>query len=202
MISCVLLSAGESFRFGSPKALAKIGRGSAIEHILQNLSSIKEISQIVVVLGARAQDIRPAIKNSERVDIVVNELYPEGQTSSFQKGILACRPESDGFMLFPVDLPFVKTETLKNLIKKFDETQSLIVVPAFRDRRGHPPIFSKKLQEEILQLSCDQPLCNLLGRYSAQLLTFKTQDEGVVCSFNTPAELSAIRQRLERKPEP
>ena len=56
MISCILLSAGFSRRFGSPKALALINGVTVIEQ-LQNILVRSQVGETVVVLGDHANDI-------------------------------------------------------------------------------------------------------------------------------------------------
>ena len=61
MISCILLSAGLSSRFGSPKALAKLPDGqTVIEKIQNQLLSIPE-SELIIVLGHAKTQILPLV---------------------------------------------------------------------------------------------------------------------------------------------
>jgi len=66
MISCVILSAGISSRFGSPKALAALNGANVIEHH-QNILLKTQINEIIIVLGAFSGAIDPYILDSERI---------------------------------------------------------------------------------------------------------------------------------------
>ena len=85
MITCILLSAGLSERFGSPKALACLSDSTVIEH-LQNTLLQSCCDKIIVVLGAHASLIQPFIFIHSRIRVVYNKDYYFGQTSSLQAG--------------------------------------------------------------------------------------------------------------------
>ena len=111
MVTCVLLSAGESQRFGSPKALAKTSQKTAIEDLQDTLiASIAD--DIIVVLGAYAEAIGPHVFNHKKVRIVHNKDYKLGQTSSFQAGLRALKDNASAVLLTPVDCPFIRTSTV------------------------------------------------------------------------------------------
>ena len=80
MIVAIVLSAGESSRMGSPKALLPIGGVSFIEEIVRALKGTK-IDRIIVVLGHHAEEIRKRIAHLP-VTFVVNRDYAKGQLSS------------------------------------------------------------------------------------------------------------------------
>src|SRR3989338_11318940 len=134
MISCVLLSAGESERFGSPKALARTSRRTAIED-LQNTLLISIAEEIIVVLGAYFDVLKPYVFNHKKVRIVYNKDYKLGQTSSFQTGLSAVGNETRAVLLAPVDCPLILTSTVDTLIHDFKQSSPPILIPAYQTKR-------------------------------------------------------------------
>jgi len=191
MISCVLLSAGESQRFGSPKALAKTSRRTAIED-LQNtlLGSIAD--EVIVVLGAYFDAVKPHVFNHKKVRVVYNKNYKLGQTSSFQTGLSAVGNETRAVLLVPVDCPLILTSTVDVLIRHFKQNNPAILIPAYQSKRGHPPVFNASLKAEILALSPSKGVNSLFAVHAPQ--TLEINDPGIVQTFNTPAELEAIKK--------
>ena len=141
MISCVLLSAGESSRFGSPKALAQFKGETVIEHLQREIISTKAIGELIIVLGSASDAIEPFILNHKKVRVVYNKDYKLGQTSSFKVGLRSVSPQSLGVMLIPVDYPLVKSQTLGFIAKNFQQKKSLIIIPVYDVQKGHPPVF-------------------------------------------------------------
>lgn len=194
MISCIVLAAGKSARFGSPKPLVQIGTKTVIESIQEKLLS-SQLAETILVLGHQAEEILPLISQSPRLKCVLNPRYELGQTSSFKAGLAATDPNSKGFMLLPADMPFIETDTIDELIHVFFKKSPLILVPCFRDRRGHPPVFSARLKDELMGLEDDTPLSDVLHKHATDVLELPLEEEGIVLSFNTRTDLEKILKR-------
>jgi len=191
MISCILLSAGESRRFGSPKALAKINNQTVIERLVQMLVSSK-LDEVIVVLGANAKQIEPYLLKHKKVRVVYNKNYNLGQTSSFQAGLRAVSKEARGIMLLPVDYPLVEAETINFLIEKFEKDSEKIMIPVYKDKKGHPPAFPASLKDEFLSLSVDKGLNVIAHRYPEKIKLEEVLDLGVTQTFNTNEEFKNL----------
>lgn len=194
MISCILLCAGLSERFSSIKALAHIGPERIIERVQKTLLN-SNAAEIIIVLGAHKEKIEPFISKNPKLKTVFNENYLLGQTSSFHKGLSALSKNSLGTMLLPVDCPFVTESTINSLINQFSEKQPSILIPTFNGRKGHPPIFHKKLIHEIQSLETDKGLNTVIQRHQKDELLTAVNDSGVVDTFNTPQELQTLLEK-------
>ena len=192
MLSCIVLAAGESHRFGdSPKALALINGKTAIRSLIDKLLKTS-LEEIIVVLGARADQIVPHLPTDPRVRRTLNPDYKEGQTSSLKKGLGELRPETSAFLFLPVDLPLLKTETVDSLINAYAQKKPRILIPVFEEKNGHPPIFCADLIKEFVALDNNQPLYTIQRRHADDILKIPVSDPGAVLSFNTPQELEKI----------
>ena len=198
MISCILLAAGESRRFKSPKALAKFQGQPLIEYFQEKLLKTT-LTELIVVLGANSELIQPHILRDKRIKYVLNANYQLGQTSSFKAGLKNTHPQTLGVLLLPIDLPLIKPETIDGLVDCFLNQAPLILVPSFQNKKGHPPIFSMDLEDELFSLKDDQPLSEILQRHEKEILKIPVEDEGVVLSFNTPSEFQNILRKSKNE---
>lgn len=189
MISCILLTAGESVRFGSPKALARISGQEAIT-LLQRRLIESRIGEIIIVTGAHDELIKPYVLNHSLTTVVHNKDYKFGQTSSFQTGLNSVDNNSLGYMLLPVDCPFITTETINRMIDEFTNRQPDILIPCYQGKRGHPPVFHQRLKKDLLSLSPAQGL-NSLFKIS-KTAEVPLNDQGIVQTFNTQDELARL----------
>ena len=194
MITCILLSAGLSQRFGSPKALAQLNNKPIIEH-LQHMLLETRTDEIIVVLGAYAEQIKPYLLNHKHVKFVYNKDYNFGQTSSFKAGLRAISDDVQGILLLPVDHPLIRPQTVDQIIECFLNDPSKIVLPAFEGRKGHPPLFPASLKREFLALDDQIGLNTIAHAHQKETVIFPVEDPGVTKSFNTPSELKVLQKQ-------
>jgi molybdenum cofactor cytidylyltransferase len=191
MIVAVVLSAGESSRMGRPKALLPIEGVRFIERIVTTLQSTR-VEKIVVVLGHNAEEMRRKIADLP-VEVVVNPDYKQGQLSSLLAAIRAIEasrdaPSVEGILVHLVDHPFIEAALVNLMIERFYETRKWIVVPRYRDRRGHPVLFSKMLFAEFLRTPVEQGAKAVVHAHRQETLEVVTEDSGVTIDIDTQEE--------------
>jgi molybdenum cofactor cytidylyltransferase len=98
----LILAAGEGRRFGGPKQLAPLDGRPLIEHALAALSSLE---RVVVVLGARADEVR-AGADLGTAEVVICEDWAEGIGASLRRGIAALGAV-DEVVIALADQPFI-----------------------------------------------------------------------------------------------
>ena len=197
MISCVLLSAGQSLRFGSPKALAVINVKTAIE-TLQEAVINSVIDELIVVLGAQQDKIKPYLLKHNKVKFVYNKDYNYGQTSSFKAGVASVSPHSEGIFLLPVDFPWLKTATLNILANFFRDQHPAILIPSYQGKKGHPPLFETAFKKDLLDLDNTVGLNVFEHSNQEKVQLMPVNDAGIVSTFNTPEELAALKISLAK----
>ncbi len=101
---------------GSPKALIPYRGKTFLEHLLE-VARHPQISPILVVLGPHADPIRKA-SGAGPANVVINQDWQKGQLSSIQAAVQPPdgHEETDGFMLFLVDHPFISAALVDQLV--------------------------------------------------------------------------------------
>ena len=84
-IEGILLAAGESRRMGYPKPLLRVGDESFLARSVNSLLAFAP--RLIIVLGAHAERIRPAIPADSRIRVVENHRWQAGQLSSLKTGL-------------------------------------------------------------------------------------------------------------------
>lgn len=186
MIIGVVLSAGESSRMGRPKALLPIEGQRFIERIICVLG-LSRVGRTIVVLGHHAEQLRGQIEHLP-VEIVINPGYQSGQLSSLQAAIRHIERDDRcaGMLVHLVDHPFIDVALVDKLIDGFFETKKLIVVPRYKEKRGHPVIFSRELFRELLDAPVDQGAKAVVNAHRQDTLEIDWQDEGIILDIDTP----------------
>ncbi len=185
MLVAVILSAGASSRMGRPKALLPYREGTFLEHLIE-VTRHPRIGVTRVVLGAGADTIRTAAKLDPSM-VVLNPDWEQGQLSSICAALRSLEGiESDGIILCPVDHPLVSARLVSELVERFYQEKKAIVVPTYKNRRGHPAIFSSALYTELLAAPASMGARAVVWAHSADVLEVPTDEEGVVLNLNDP----------------
>ncbi len=181
----LILAAGEGSRAGGPKALA-VTNGQTWIEIAVRLLREAGLGHIVVVLGARHEEIRPLVREEAgHVSVVLNPAWRHGRTGSLQCGwreIEAAR----GVLLHQVDFPEVRPDTIRSLGEAFVAAtpdnpgpERCIFVPTEGGRRGHPILLGRDLWPEVSMLGPDEPLHAVLRRDPKRVIEVPVEDPGI-----------------------
>jgi molybdenum cofactor cytidylyltransferase len=187
VIAAIVLSAGESSRMGSPKALLEIAGQTFIERIISVLSQTRA-GRIVIVLGRHVEEIKERISRLP-VRIVVNRDYKKGQLSSLQAAIRSLdADEVDGILVHLVDHPFLSSNLVDTMIEQFYATGKKIVVPIHCGKRGHPVLFARSLFPELLDAPLEQGAKAVVRAHQSETLEIESAEMGVAIDIDTPKE--------------
>jgi molybdenum cofactor cytidylyltransferase len=179
VIAAVVLAAGESTRFGQPKQLLLLDR------VLQNVRAA-QLDDVVVVLGAHAEEIRHEIR-FERERIVVNADYAHGMSTSLQAGLRALPTAADAALIVLGDQPYVTATTMRRLADEFLRTRPPALVPTYRGRRGNPVVIGAPLFPEIMQLRGDTGFRAIAAKHAVAELA--VDDDGVLIDVDKPGDI-------------
>lgn len=186
----IIIAAGYSSRMDGFKPLLKFGGQTAVERVV-DLYQQAGADQIILVLGHRADEIRPYF-NNQPLDVVINENFAEGMYTSIVTGITKLNDEIEAFFIHPVDIPLVKRETVKELMAAPPQLGKGIIYPSFLGKRGHPPLIDKKYQRAILDNKQGGGLKRLLALYEADAAELPLIDEAILMDMDTRADYAAL----------
>jgi molybdenum cofactor cytidylyltransferase len=147
MISAIILASGYSRRMGQNKLLLKYKGKSLIEHTIE---TILQCGFSEVILVGREEEVIE-IGNRYGLKVIINENAVKGISESIKLGVGNAK-ETDGFMFFMADQPFLDVDTVKGLNKEFEENSGCIIIPRFDGKRGSPVIFPCIFKEDFLIL--------------------------------------------------
>jgi molybdenum cofactor cytidylyltransferase len=203
MISGILLGAGESKRMKVNKLSLPWGRKTIFEHCFNVLLRSKA-QEIIVILNPqnermKGQFEKMSASTAKKVTVTFNPHYKRGMSTSIHKGLQVMDPRSEGILISLGDQPFLKTGTINVLLRAFNQRKGEIVVPSFRGVKGHPVIFHRKYEKELLKLRGDTGGKPILLKYSKQIKTIPVRSEGVIKDIDTrEAYEKALRMRRGR----
>ena len=179
---------------GQPKALLPLKDQPTLLRCLGTLLH-GMVWEIIVILGPKTE-AAAALLEGMPIKIINNTLPQSDMAKSVRLGLAVMNPQSAGALVFPVDHPLVQPETLKRLVAQALEAPETIIIPTFREQRGHPTLFPKAWLADIYQ---GFNLREIIGRHPDKVTLLPVEDEGVVLDMDTPEDYREICRRLEEE---
>jgi len=142
----LVLAAGEGRRFGGPKQLAVVAGRPLVEHALAALDGLE---RVVVVLGARAEEIR-AGADLGRAEVVVCADWAEGMGASLRAG-LAALAGADEVVVLLADQPNIG----RAVVDRVRTAPGDAARATYDGAPGHPVVLRRALIERAGELRGD-----------------------------------------------
>ena len=186
-IGGLLLAAGASRRFGSPKQLARFEGQSLLRRAAESLVR-SSCEPIVVVLGAEIQQSSAEIADLP-INIQVNQDWQLGMSSSIKSGLVKLRSIEPGLAAVIItlcDQPRVTAELIELFSDKFRATRDAIIAAEYGATNGVPALFSRAMFVELLNLTGDKGARDLIrGREDVSTINL----EEAQFDIDSPGEL-------------
>ncbi len=197
-VSAILLAAGESSRMGQPKqTLPWQGKPLLTYQVEQLLAS--PVSEVLVVLGHRADDFRPLVPRSKRVRVLVNDAWAQGKSTSLKLGVRQAILAADAYLILTVDQPRT-APMLRRLLSEHTRRQATLSALSFKGKGGHPLVASATLRDELLAISEERRgLHEVVERYLKELVLVGARSELALVNLNTPEDYQKAYERWGRR---
>jgi molybdenum cofactor cytidylyltransferase len=190
VISAIVLAAGRATRFGRCKQLERIGQNTILDHVLQNLRA-SNVDDVVVVLGAYADEIREKVHMGERV--ITNSDYADGMSSSIHAGLRALPEGTDAALIVLGDQPFVTPRTINRLIDEYRRNPARAIIPTYKGVRGNPVLIDRSLFPEMMRIRGDVGCKSVLGDHGKNIVQLAVEDRGVLIDIDRREDLETQR---------
>jgi molybdenum cofactor cytidylyltransferase len=156
----LVLAAGGSSRLGRPKQLLPYRGATLLEWVVSTARAC-DFDQLLVALGGAADEVRGSV-DLHGAQVVVNDAYGIGCSSSIAAALGAVDPRCDVLVLLLGDQPGVTPETVQALLA--GRGGAPLAVCRYEDGRGHPFAFGRPIFGELAQLHGDKAVWKLLDR--------------------------------------
>jgi len=208
-VSGVLLAAGASSRFGSPKMLAPVGENG--EPLLQRVCETwldVGVDDLLIVLGCDAADIRARLEENllrkvngkesaaAVVRFVENPRWHAGMFSSVKAGLAATAADSTHIAISPADLPFLSKKSLRRVlsaVSALDAGGLSLAAPTHAGRRGHPLLIPAALRSRLLSWPDSARLNQIFDEPDVTVHSLEGFDDTILRDVDSPSDLLASR---------
>ncbi|MEL7647574.1 MAG: selenium-dependent molybdenum cofactor biosynthesis protein YqeB [Sedimentibacter sp.] len=190
-VSAVVMASGMSKRMKAEKLRMIVGNKPMYMHVLEKVSQCDFYDTAVVswdheILKSASELGFKGVKNPE---------YDRGQSKSVVLGLKNLE-QSDGYMFFVADQPLLTAETIKELLRTFENNPQKIVMPVCKGRRGNPVIFPEALKGQLLSLEGDTGGKAVISSNSGSVLTVEIKSEQELLDIDTAEDYERLASKV------
>jgi molybdenum cofactor cytidylyltransferase len=159
----VVLGAGQSSRFGTPKQLLPFGDTTMLGQVVRNANA-SDLDRVVVVLGRASGELRGSVAFG-RAEVVENTLYGTGCASSLLAGMDAAGEGCEALVLLLGDQPGVRSGFIDAVLSDWRWDRPWASVTSYGGKLGHPFVFAREAFEDLRGLHGDKAVWKLIEAY-------------------------------------
>ncbi|HWF34363.1 MAG TPA: nucleotidyltransferase family protein [Solirubrobacteraceae bacterium] len=186
-VTGLVLGAGGSRRLGRPKQLLPYRDTTLLGHVV-GVARACRFDRLLVAIGGAAEDVRSHV-DLAGAEIVVNEAYGAGCSSSIAAAVGTIDPRCDVLVLMLGDQPGVSAATVEALLA--GRGDSPLAVCRYDDGRGHPFAFGREVFDELAHLHGDKGVWRLLDQRASEVVEVPVSGP-VPLDVDTPEDYEAV----------
>lgn len=185
----VILAAGNSTRYGSPKQLLDWHGKPFVRHIAETALQAG-LWPVVVVTGAHHAEIESCL-NRLPVEVVQNFHHNEGQSTSIKTGLRALPSKIGSCIFLLADQPQIPVEVIRALVESHSrELQPILAPLVLEERRANPVLFDRIAFPDLLKLEGDIGGRGIFSNYKVEYLPW--HDDRLLFDVDRPEDYKRL----------
>jgi molybdenum cofactor cytidylyltransferase len=177
---------------GTPKQLLELdGKSLLVRAVEAALAS--PAWPVVVVLGANAEKIRPALAKLP-ILVTENAAWTEGMASSIRAGVTTLQQFSrhlDAALISLCDQPAFSADTIAQLVAAHKTSSRSIVAAHYAGRHGAPALFLREHFDTLAHLTGEEGARALLNDDPHRVAAVNLP--ALAIDLDTPADVAAVK---------
>ncbi len=191
-VSAIILAAGRSRRMCAFKALLPFGDKTVVESCVKNLQDAG-ITDIVVVLGSRGDEIRKQLQNCG-VSFATNPDPDSEMSASIAVGVEKLSPPAEAVLIALVDHPAIAPSIIIQLVDEWRRRGIQLIQPEYNRRGGHPVLVDLCYRTELMNLDPRRGLQALFDSHRAEVGRIRVDSPFVARDMNTWEEYRQLHK--------
>lgn len=181
----MVLAAGGSTRFGSPKQLIRVQGRPLLHRAVANAVQVAG-QGVTVVLGSHAAELAPLLRHSS-ASVIINRAWSEGIASSIRAAVARLPASCEGVLLTLADQAAVTADDLARLAATWRAQPEYIVAARYEATVGVPALFPRAHFADLAALRGDRGARDLLRRHADRTVAIALANASI--DIDTPEDL-------------
>jgi molybdenum cofactor cytidylyltransferase len=155
------------------------------------------VDRVIVVLGHRAESLKPTVNSHAGCSWTVNPEYVQGKTTSIKAGLDALADEElAAVLILNVDQPR-SPETINEVLRRHSAADVAITIPEYCGKGGHPIVVDPSLLSELRSIDEEsQGLKAVVRRHNQSTQRIGMSTPEILWDLNTPEQYQQALQAL------
>jgi molybdenum cofactor cytidylyltransferase len=196
-VAGIILAAGCGSRMGTTKQLLPFENTTLLGRVIATAKAAM-LEDIVLVLGFKADAIRTAL-DLDGIRVIENPDWDKGQSFSLAAGLKALPDHICGALFLLGDQPLVSVHTINGLVSAFQTTDSWILVPRFKGKRGNPVLVADPLFSRLQSPVGDAGARVLFQEFKHRMQGLEVDDPGILKDVDTPEDYKNLHMNILRR---
>jgi molybdenum cofactor cytidylyltransferase len=197
-VAAVVLAAGSSSRMGTNKMLLELGGETVLRRAVRTAREAG-LDPAVVVTGHQADRTRAQVADLDCV-LVHNDEHEVGIHTSVRAGIAGLPSSTDAAVVMLADMPFVTARMLRDLVKRYRESDAPLVISTYGDVNAPPMLYDRSLFGElaVMQRRCGK---EVIARHRDEARVLRWP-QGALADLDTPEDYDRIAAEIAAEATP
>ncbi|HEX5882070.1 MAG TPA: nucleotidyltransferase family protein [Actinomycetota bacterium] len=186
----VVLAAGGSTRMGRPKQVAELDGRPLLAHVLATAAAAP-LDRVVVALGGAAAEVLDRVELGRAEPLVV-EGWAAGMGHVLASTLAQAGGDWEAVVVLLGDQPLVPAAAVARVVEAWRAGAGPVVTATYDGRPGHPRLFDRRLEPDLLRLTGDTGARDLLAADPGRVRRVEVGDLGSDADIDVEADLERV----------
>ncbi len=187
----IYMASGFSRRFGENKLFVDFCGKPLYRHGLDCLIEVKKVLEqqakekrekkaVEILVVSQYEQIKEEIAHfafQSDIKFIKNTKSEDGISASIRLGTAAAKKNTDIFVYFVADQPYMSLDVIIKFLLGFLESEKGIGAVSVRQKRRNPAAFSKKYKEQLLCLCSEQGGSHIIKAHTDDLWLMEVEEK-------------------------
>lgn len=191
-VGLVIMASGLGKRFGGNKLMAKLGEKPMVQWILDTTDFWGE-NRVVVTRNQMVKELC----EQRNIKVIFHDL--PGRNDTIRLGVKSFENRVKGCMFCPSDQPFLRKETLIQLLQKINNEPEVIWRTSYKQEVGAPVYFPQKYFSELSVLPSGEGGKSIIHSHMDELGLLEVEDSDELRDIDTKEDYEWAMSKIKNK---